>query len=137
MSSLNDTELEEIKNLYNSFKDELKTNIRNGREISKVPCYLIKKKWDTDFNDNLKNNKPVKKFYRKYSMTERIEASPEKFIQSFFRMRWGNTPDNWHTARVTQIPTYSEKAYILTIQSVHGNIKRWLDELVAKYPELL
>ena len=76
MSSLNDTELEEIKNLYNSFKDELKTNIRNGREISKVQCYLIKKKWDIDFNDNLKNNKPVKKFYRKYSKYQSQSNEP-------------------------------------------------------------
>lgn len=71
------------------------------------------------------------------TMTERIEATPERFIQGFFRMRWGNIPDNWHTARVTQIPSYSEKAYLLTIQSVHGDIKQWLDKLVTKYPDYL
>ena len=77
MSSLNDSELEEIKNLYNSFKNELKTNIQNKKDINIVKCYLIKKQWDTDFNNNL--NKPVKKYYGKLSKYKNQSNEPFPF----------------------------------------------------------
>lgn len=71
------------------------------------------------------------------TMKKRIEASPKKFIQNYFRMRWGEESHNWHTARVTEITTYSETAYLLTIQSVQGNGKHMLDVVANEHPELL
>ena len=71
------------------------------------------------------------------TMKKRIEASPKKFIQNYFRMRWGEETHNWHTARVTEITTYSETAYLLTIQSVQGNGKHMLDVVANEHPELL
>ena len=71
------------------------------------------------------------------TMKGRIDSSPKKFIQSYFRMRWGEESNNWHTARVTEIPTYSEKAYLLTIQSVQGSGQQILDWTVNERPELL
>ena len=71
------------------------------------------------------------------TMKKRIEASPKKFIQNYFRMRWGKETHNWHTARVTEITTYSETAYLLTIQSVQGNGKHMLDVVANEHPELL
>ena len=70
-------------------------------------------------------------------MKGRIDSSPKKFIQSYFRMRWGEESNNWHTARVTEIPTYSEKAYLLTIQSVQGSGQQILDWTVNERPDLL
>ncbi len=71
------------------------------------------------------------------TMKKRIEASPKKFIQNYFRMRWGEETHNWHTARVTEITTYSETAYLLTIQCVQGNGKHMLDVVADEHPELL
>ena len=71
------------------------------------------------------------------TMKKRIEGSTKKFIQSYFRMRWGGESHNWHTARVTEITTYTERAYLLTIQSVQGNGKRMLDVIAKEHPELL
>lgn len=71
------------------------------------------------------------------TMKGRIDSSPKKFIQSYFRMRWGDGANNWHTARVTEIPTYSERAYLLTIQSVQGSGQQILDWTVNERPELL
>ena len=71
------------------------------------------------------------------TMKERIEANPKKFIQGFFRMRWGNDVNNWHIARITQISTYAEKAYLLTFQSVQGIGKQVLDIVYAEHPDIL
>ena len=71
------------------------------------------------------------------TMKKRIEGSTKKFIQSYFRMRWGGESHNWHTARVTEITTYTERAYLLTIQNVQGNGKRMLDVVAKEHPELL
>ena len=71
------------------------------------------------------------------TMKDRIEASPKKFIQNFFRMRWGGGSGNWYSARVTEITTYTEYAYLLTIQSVQGNENQLLDLAANEHPELL
>ena len=79
--------------------------------------------------------------YRRFmdfsTMKERIEASPKKFIQNYFRMRWGKNSSNWHTARVTEIPVFTENVYLLTIQSVQGFGSRLLDVASTEHPELL
>lgn len=71
------------------------------------------------------------------TMTERVEASPKQFIQSMFRMRLEKGSSSWYTARVTQIPTFSEKVHMLTIQSIQGNVSQWLDMFVDEHPDLL
>ena len=71
------------------------------------------------------------------TMTERVEASSRKFIQSVFRMRLQKGSSAWYTARVTQIPTFSEKVHMLTIQSIQGNVSQWLDMFVVEHPDLL
>ena len=43
----------------------------------------------------------------------------------------------WYTARVTQIPTFSEKVHMLTIQNIQGNVSQWLDTVVNEHPDLL
>ena len=79
MSSLNNSELEEIKNLYNAFKNELKTNIQNRKTINKGKCYLIKKEWDTEFNNNINKHNSIKKPYRKFSQYQNQSNEPFNF----------------------------------------------------------
>ena len=71
------------------------------------------------------------------TMMERVDASPKKFIQSIFRMRWIHTGSSWYTARITQIPTFTEKVHMLTIQNIQGNVSQWLDTVVMEHPELV
>ena len=71
------------------------------------------------------------------TMNERLESGSKKFIQGFFRMRWGDGSDNWYAARVTQITTFTEKTYMLTFQAVQGDGKCLLDTIAAEHPELL
>ena len=68
---------------------------------------------------------------------ERVESSPKHFIQSVFRMRWTKDVNNWYKARVTQIPTFTEKVHMLTIQNIHGNVNQWLDMVIREHPELI
>ena len=79
MSSLNDSEIEEIKKIYYSFKDGLNNNIGNEKKISKVKCYLIKKKWDTDFKDNLNKYKPATKYSGRFSNYKKQSNEPFNF----------------------------------------------------------
>lgn len=71
------------------------------------------------------------------TVKERIESSPKKFIQGFFRMRWGDGCNNWYTARLTQVTTFTETTYMLTFQSVQCEGKCLLDVVAAEHPELL
>ena len=71
------------------------------------------------------------------TMTARIDASPKNFIQGVFRTRWESASGKWYTARVTQIPTISEKAYLLTFQNIQGDVNRWLDMFVREHPGML
>ena len=75
------------------------------------------------------------KFLDFKTMTQRVESSQKKFIQNIFRMRWSKDTGNWYTARVTQIPTLSEKVHMLTIQNIQGNASQWLDMFAAEHPE--
>ena len=52
-------------------------------------------------------------------------------------MRWTNHPNNWRTARVTQVPAFDELTYLLTFQTVPDVVTDWLDRTAAEHPELL
>ena len=71
------------------------------------------------------------------TMKERIEDSPQKFIQSYFRTKWGDYRNNWYTVRVTEISTYAERAYLLTFQNVQWTGRQILDLIVKEHPEML
>ena len=71
------------------------------------------------------------------TLTQRIEANPKRFIQGFFRMCWSNKAGNWYTARVSQIHTSAERAYLLTVQALQGTETQWLDMIANEHPELL
>ena len=71
------------------------------------------------------------------TMADRIEASPDPFIQSYFRMRWPSNSGKWHAARITRIPAFSEKAFLLTFQNVHRSGLIILDRIERTAPELL
>ena len=55
MSSLENSDCEEIKNLYNTFKENLKSDILNETISNKKDCYIIKKSWDTELSKNFNN----------------------------------------------------------------------------------
>ena len=55
MSSLENSECEEIKNLYKTFKENLKSDILNETISNKKDCYIIKKSWDTELSKNFNN----------------------------------------------------------------------------------
>ena len=71
------------------------------------------------------------------TLTQRIEANPKRFIQGFFRMCWSNKAGNWYTARVSQIHSSAERAYLLTVQALQGTETQWLDMIASEHPELL
>ena len=71
------------------------------------------------------------------TLEERIGSNPRLFIQSIFRMRLDKDRPGWYSARVTQIKTLSEKAYMLTVQNIQDNLKYWIDTLIDEHPELL
>ena len=67
MSSLENNEIDEIKNLYNTFKDELKADIKNNIITKGKDCYLIKKPWDFELYKNIINNYNRNSYTRKSS----------------------------------------------------------------------
>ena len=67
MSSLENNEIDEIKNLYNTFKDELKADIKNNTITKGKDCYLIKKPWDSELYKNIINNYNRNSYTRKSS----------------------------------------------------------------------
>ena len=73
------------------------------------------------------------------TLGERIEASENNSIQGFFRTRWnqnaGAEQGRWYTARVTNIPNPSERAFILTFQSIRGDFSDWVDLIIKEHPE--
>ena len=71
------------------------------------------------------------------TLEERIGCSSKLFIQSIFRMRLGKDRPRWYSARVTQIKTLSEAAYMLTVQNVQDNMNYWIDILIDEHPEML
>jgi hypothetical protein len=71
------------------------------------------------------------------TLEERIGSSPRLFIQSIFRMRLGKDRTGWYSARVTQIKTLSETAFMLTVQNIQDNMNHWIDILIDEHPEML
>ena len=69
MSSLTITEISELKEKYNKFKQELKSDLKNRDITDLKECYLIKKKWDTDINNIFNSN------YNYHSARFRIKTS--------------------------------------------------------------
>ena len=68
---------------------------------------------------------------------ERTGNNPRGFAQGLFRLHWGNEPSSWHTVRLTRLPLDEEKAYILTIQTIHGDGMQLLDLSAREHPEIL
>lgn len=60
-------------------------------------------------------------------MAERVDADPNHYLQSLFRMRWAGEDSRWHTARITRIPSSGERIYLLTVQGIKGKWTKWLD----------
>ena len=77
------------------------------------------------------------KFLDFATLEERIKGSSKQFIQSIFRMRLDREKHEWYSARVTQIRTLSEKAFLLTVQNVQNNLNRWIEVLLSDHPEVL
>ena len=71
------------------------------------------------------------------TLEERIGSSPRRFIQSVFRMRLVKEKTGWYSARVTQINTLSEPAYMLTVQNIQDNMNYWIDTFAGEHPEVL
>ena len=71
------------------------------------------------------------------TLEERIGSSPRRFIQSVFRMRLVREKTGWYSARVTQINTLSEPAYMLTVQNIQDNMNYWIDTFAGEHPEVL
>ena len=68
---------------------------------------------------------------------ERTGKNPRGFTQGLFRLHWGNEPRTWHTVRLTRLPLDDERAYILTIQTIHGGGMKFLEIAALEHPELL
>ena len=71
------------------------------------------------------------------TLEERIGSSPRRVIQSVFRMRLVKEKTGWYSARVTQINTLSEPAYMLTVQNIQDNMNYWIDTFAGEHPEVL
>ena len=70
------------------------------------------------------------------TMEERIGKSPEHFVQSLFRMRLGRGETGWYSTRLTVVPSRQEKVFMLTVQSLQDNLKKWAERLVKEHPDL-
>jgi EAL domain-containing protein (putative c-di-GMP-specific phosphodiesterase class I) len=71
------------------------------------------------------------------TMSERIENSPQKFIQGLFRMRLEKEQNRWYTVRVTQVPSNSETVFMLTVQNIQGTLNHQIDVMAAEHPDFL
>lgn len=71
------------------------------------------------------------------TMEERIGKSPEHFVQSLFRMRLGRGSTAWYSARLTQVLSRQEKVFMLTVQNVQDNVKKWMEKFVEEHPDML
>ena len=71
------------------------------------------------------------------TMSERIENTPQKFIQGLFRMRLEKEQNRWYTVRVTQVPLNSETVFMLTVQNIQGNLNHQIDVMAAEHPDFL
>ena len=89
MLSLTSTEISELKEKYNKFKQELQSDIKNRVITNLKECYLIKKKWDTDisniFNSNIGGN-DTRRRYRNSNLGNNsvsLPNDPPEFINDF------------------------------------------------------
>jgi len=89
MLSLTSTEISELKEKYNKFKQELQSDIKNRVITDLKECYLIKKKWDTDisniFNSNIGGN-DTRRRYRNSNLGNNsvsLPNDPPEFINDF------------------------------------------------------
>ena len=71
------------------------------------------------------------------TLEKRVKNSPRLFIQSIFRMNLGKDKTKWYSARVTQINTLTEPAFMLTVQNIQDNMNSWIDMLTDEHPEML
>jgi len=71
------------------------------------------------------------------TLEERIGRNPRRFIQSIFRMRLVKEKTGWYSARVTEVNTLSEPAYMLTVQNIQDNMNYWIDIFADEHPEVL
>ena len=89
MLSLTSTEISELKEKYNKFKQKLQSDIKNRVITNLKECYLIKKKWDTDisniFNSNIGGN-DTRRRYRNSNLGNNsvsLPNDPPEFINDF------------------------------------------------------
>ena len=86
MSTLEKEKIEEIKNLYTTFKEELRNDISSKTILNKKRCYLIKEPWDSElFNNNYNTNSYSRKYKRFHSNitnnnTFNFPSNPPEFI---------------------------------------------------------
>ena len=52
MSTLGKEKIEDIKNLYTTFKEELRNVISSKTITNKKDCYLIQETWDSELYNN-------------------------------------------------------------------------------------
>ena len=72
MSSLEQQDAEKIKNLYNDFKENLRKDIENKNELISKECYIIRKNWDDELSNNIRNIRPA---YRASSIHRRFHSN--------------------------------------------------------------
>ena len=90
MSTLEKEKIEVIKNLYTTFKEELKNDISSKTISNKKDCYLIKETWDSELYNNLNNydGNSYQRKYRRYhsnivnnnNKTFNFPSNPPEFI---------------------------------------------------------
>lgn len=68
---------------------------------------------------------------------QRVDESEKGYVQGIFRMSWGGTTNNWHSVRLTRVPTSAEKAYLLTIQKMADQALDAIDLIIKEHPELV
>ena len=67
----------------------------------------------------------------------RVDESEKGYVQGIFRMSWGGTTNNWHSVRLTRVPTSAEKTYLLTIQKMADQALGAIDLIIKEHPELI
>jgi len=77
------------------------------------------------------------KFLDFSTVLKRIDDSPRGFVQGFFRLKLNEDKGTWHTVRLTRVSSFSEEAYLLTMQVIQGKGVDCFDLICREYPELL
>ncbi len=71
------------------------------------------------------------------TLEERVRSNPKLFIQNIFRMRLEKDRIKWYSARVTLVKTFSETAFMLTVQNIQDNLNYWIDILIDEHPDMV